>query len=511
MGNEAQSRSGNSIKSILIVGGGSTGWMAAAWLRNAFKDGMAIELVESDEIGTVGVGEATIPPLKNFNRALGFKEPDFVRATNATFKLGIEFVNWGRQGHRYFHPFGTFGKDFDSVPLEQYWIKLWLDGKAPSLDDLSIANAAAARGRFAIPNKRNPENRSRHDYAFHFDAGLYSAHLRQWAQNKGVVRHEGRVVEVTQDGKNGHVTSVKLADGRELSADLFIDCSGFRALLIEDTLKSGFEDWSRWLPCDRALAVATESAPGNPTPFTRSTAQEAGWQWRIPLQHRIGNGHVFSSAFTTEERAAEVLLETVDTKPLAEPRLLKFKAGQRKSPWIKNVVSLGLASGFLEPLESTSIHLVQSSLKRLVAYFPTRDFDPLGIDEFNRLTRIEWEAIRDFIVLHFHANQRSDTEFWRYCSTMELPEALQRKIDHFRNAGRFVISPTELFKKSSWFAVFMGQFIEPNGYHPLVDSRPRVDAAAQLKAIADWVQRTADKMPEHGEFIARNCKASLAA
>jgi tryptophan halogenase len=501
----------NPIRSVLIVGGGSAGWMAAAWLRNAFKDGLAIELVESEEIGTVGVGEATIPAIKRFNRALGFDEPDFVRATQATFKLGIEFVNWGRQGHRYFHPFGSFGKDFDSLPLEQYWIKLWLQGKAPNLDDLATANTAAARGRFSLPLKGNANVRSRWDYAFHFDAGLYAAHLRKWAEGKGVVRHEGRIVDVTQDGENGHVRSVKLDDGRELSADLFIDCSGFRGLLIEETLQSGFEDWSHWLPCDRALAVPTECAPGNPTPFTRSTAQESGWQWRIPLQHRIGNGHVFSSAFTSEERAADELLATVDTKPLAEPRLLKFKAGQRKSPWMKNVVSAGLAAGFLEPLESTSIHLVQSAIKRLVTFFPTRDFNPLVIDEYNRATRTEWEGIRDFIVLHYCATERTDTEFWKYCGAMEVPESLQLVIDHFRSAGRFVSPVTNLFKKPSWFAVFMGQFIEPTGYHPLVDSRPGVDAAAHFAAIANWVDRTVENMPEHGDFIARNCKASLAA
>jgi tryptophan halogenase len=512
MGTVKASASANPIRSVLVVGGGSAGWMAAAWLRHAFRDGsLAIELVESEEIGTVGVGEATIPALKRFNRGIGLDEAQFVRDTHATFKLGIEFVNWGRQGHRYFHPFGGFGKDFDSLPLEQYWIKLWLQGKAPSLDDLATANTAAARGRFSLPLKGNANVRSRWDYAFHFDAGLYGVQLRKWAEARGVVRHEGRIVDVTQDGESGHVRSVKLSDGRELSADLFVDCSGFRGLLIEQTLQSGFEDWSHWLPCDRALAMPTESAPGNPTPFTRSTAQESGWQWRIPLQNRIGNGHVFSSAFTSEERAAELLLETVDTKPLAEPRLLKFKAGQRKSPWVKNVVSLGLAAGFLEPLESTSIHLVQSAVKRLVTYFPTRDFNPLAIDEYNRATRVEWEGIRDFIVLHYCANERTDTEFWKYCSAMEVPESLQRVIDHFRTAGRFGNPPQNLFTKSSWFAVFMGQFVEPKAYHPLVDSRPGVDAAAHFATIANWVDRTVDNMPEHGEFIARNCKAPMTA
>jgi tryptophan halogenase len=504
--------SANPVRSVLVVGGGSAGWMAAAWLRQAFRDGsLAIELVESEEIGIVGVGEATIPAIKRFNRGLGFDEAQFVRDTQATFKLGIEFVNWGRKGHRYFHPFGSFGKDFDSLPLEQYWIKLFLEGKAPSLDGLAAANTAAARGRFSHPLKGNANVWSKWDYAYHFDASLYAAHLRKWAEGLGVVRHEGRIVDVTQDSESGHVRSVKLSDGRELSADLFVDCSGFRALLIEQTLKSGFEDWSHWLPCDRALAVPTESAPGNPTPFTRSTAQEAGWQWRIPLQHRIGNGHVFASAFTSEDRAAELLLETVDTKPRAEPRLLKFKAGQRKNPWVKNVVSLGLAAGFLEPLESTSIHLVQSAVRRLVTYFPTRNFDPLSIDEYNRATRVEWEGIRDFIVLHYCATERDDTEFWKYCSAMEVPESLQRVIDHFRNAGRFAGPAHNLFTKSSWFAVFMGQFVEPRGYHPLVDSRGDVDAAAYFATITDWVDRTVDGMPEHGEFITRNCKAPMAA
>ncbi len=484
--------------------------MAAAWLRQAFNDSLSIELVESEEIGTVGVGEATIPPLRNFNRALGFKEAEFVRATNATFKLGIEFVNWGKKGHRYFHPFGNFGNDFDSVPTEQYWIKHWLKGDAPSLDDLGVANTAAARGRFGMAN-RKAKLRSRWSHAFHFDAGLYAKVLRQWAESRGVVRHEGKIVDVEQDKDTGNVRSVKLEDGRELSADLFIDCSGFRGLLIEQTLKSGFTDWSQWLPCDRAWAVATEAAPGNPTPFTRSTAQEAGWQWRIPLQHRIGNGHVFSSAFTSEERAAELLLETVDTKPLAEPRLLKFKAGKRTNPWIKNVVSIGLAAGFLEPLESTSIHLVQSALKRLVSYFPTREFNPQLIDTYNRLTQQEWENVRDFIILHFHATKRRDTEFWKYTSGMDIPDTLQESIDLFRGSGRLNPAPTNLFKKPSWFAVFMGQFVEPQAYHPLVDSRPNVDSKAHLDQIVQWVDQVANRMPEHATFIERNCKSATAA
>ena len=502
----------NPIKSVLVVGGGSAGWMAAAAMANALRKDVEIQLVESEEIGTVGVGEATIPPIKKFNRQLGLKEAEFVRETGGSFKLGIEFVNWGRKDHRYFHPFGAIGYDFDLMPIEQYWFKLLLEGNAPPLDDLSMTWGAASRGRFGIlPRGAQAPRRPRvpnFDYAFHFDAGLYAAYLRRHAEGLGVTRHEGKIVDVIQDGKNGFVKSVKLADGRELKADLFIDCSGFRALLIEGAMKSKFEDWSRWLPCDRALAVPTERSPEGMTPFTRSTAHEAGWQWRIPLQHRTGNGHVFVSALMSEERAAEILLDHVDTPTLADPRLLKFKAGRRE-PWVGNVVALGLAAGFLEPLESTSIHLVQSSIIRLLSLFPTRDFDPLIMAEFNRLTRFEWEAIRDFIILHYCANERTDSELWRQCAAMELPPTLQAKIDFFRSTGRIEVHPSELFKKSSWLAVFIGQFIEPTSYHPIVDAR-RSDGDARIKAIIDAIAQTAERMPRHEQFIERNCRSSLA-
>ena len=502
----------NPIKSILVVGGGSSGWMAAASLVNALRSNVSIELVESEEIGTVGVGEATIPAIKKFNKRLGVKEADFVRATGGSFKLGIEFVNWGRQGHRYFHPFGQIGYDFDLMPVEQYWVKLWLEGKAPPLDDMSMAWGAASRGRFGVlprgPNAARGPRRPLYDYAYHFDAGLYAAHLRKYSESLGVTRHEGKIVDVKVDSKSGHVRSVKLEDGRELKADLFIDCSGFRALLIEGTMKSKFEDWSHWLPCDRALAVPTERSREGLTPFTRSTAHEAGWQWRIPLQHRTGNGHVFVSSLMSEDRAAEVLLEHVDTPALAEPRLLKFKAGLR-TPWVGNVVALGLSAGFLEPLESTSLHLVQSSMTRLLSLFPTRDFDPAVTKEFNRLTRYEWEAVRDFIVLHYCATERTDSELWRQCAAMELPPSLQEKMDYFRSSGRMLITPSELFQKSSWLAVFMGQFIEPTSYNPITDTRTRVDAQARLDMMVKTIAQTGEAMPRHEKFIERNCKSGL--
>lgn len=497
----------NPIRSVLVVGGGSAGWMAAASLANALRDGVTVELIESEEIGTVGVGEATIPALKNFNRRLGLKEPEFVRATGGSFKLGIEFVNWGRQGHRYFHPFGPVGKDFDLMPIEQYWFKLLLEGTAPPLDDLSMAWAAASRGRFGI-RRGGDQTRPGFDYAFHFDAGLYAAHLRRYSEAHGVVRHEGKIVDVKQDAKTGRVKSVKLADGRELKADLFIDCSGFRALLIEGAMKSKLEDWSHWLPCDRALAVPTERSAEGITPFTRSTAHEAGWQWRIPLQHRTGNGHVFVSALMDEERAAEILLDHVDTVPLGTPRLLKFKAGLR-APWVGNVVAVGLAAGFLEPLESTSIHLVQSSMTRLLLHFPTRDFDPRITEEFNRLTRYEWEAIRDFLVLHYCATERTDSELWRHCASMDLPPSLQNKIDHFRETGRMLVEQAELFQKSSWLAVFIGQLIKPEAYNPICDARPGANARVRIEAMTKAIAAAAEALPLHERFIERNCLSEL--
>ena len=496
----------NPIKSILVVGGGSAGWMAASGLAQALAKDVSIALVESEEIGTVGVGEATIPPLKNFNRRLRLNEAEFVKATAGSFKLGIEFVNWGRLGHTYFHPFGVIGRNFDLVAVDQHWIKLKLEGKAPPLEELMMAWGLASRGRMG-PINRAPKNLG-HAFAYHFDAGLYARHLRKYAEEHGVTRHEGKIVDVKKDGKTGHVKSVKLEDGRELEADLFIDCSGFRALLIEGQMKSKFEDWSHWLPCDRALAVPTEKSKDGLTPFTRSTAHEAGWQWRIPLQHRTGNGHVFSSSHMSEERAAEILLEHVDTKPLAEPRLLKFKAG-RRTPWVGNVVALGLAAGFLEPLESTSIHLVQSSLFRLIKHFPSKDFEPATVNEFNRATMLEWEQVRDFIILHYCANERTDSELWRHCATMELPQTLQERIDYFRSTGRFLITPNELFQKSSWFAVFIGQFVEPQRYNPVAGARP-VDSKAHIDAQVAAIAEASEAMPLHDQFIERNCLSPLA-
>jgi tryptophan halogenase len=495
------------IKRVAIVGGGSAGWMAAAALSNALRGGCRIELVESEEIGIVGVGEATIPPIRLFNQSLGIDENDFIRATQGSFKLGIEFVDWARRGHRYFHPFGTYGVDFDAVPLHHYWLRERARGDTTSLDDLCMAWAAASRGRFGPPNPDRRTIESTFDYAYHFDAGLYGRFLRSYAEARGVVRTEGKVVDVQLRGDDGFIEALTLADGRRIEAELFIDCSGFRGLLIEEALETGYEEWTQWLPCDRAVAVPCRGARGGFTPYTRSTAREAGWQWRIPLQHRVGNGYVFCSRFVSDGRAAETLLANLDGEALAEPRVLRFTTGRRKLGWNRNCVSLGLASGFMEPLESTSIHLVQTAITRLLALWPDRDFDPLCAAEFNRITREEYERIRDFLILHYKLTERDDSELWRYCTAMEVPDSLQYKIDQFRRTGRIVANNLELFQNASWLAVHIGQLNWPERYDPLADERPDVDAKRYLDNIRTVAVEAAERMPTHEAWVARHCKA----
>ena len=494
------------LRRVLVVGGGSAGWMAAAALANAVRGDCEIALVESEEIGIVGVGEATIPPIQLFNQSLGIDENEFLAATNGSFKLGIEFVDWAKKGHRYFHPFGTFGAEFDSVPLHHYWLRARAKGEETPLEDYSMAWAAASRGRFdrPIPDRRRIQ--STYDYAYHFDAGLYGRFLRSYAEARGVVRHEGRVVDVRLRGEDGFVESLTLADGRTLEADLFIDCSGFRGLLIEKALKTGYEEWTHWLPCDRAVAVPC-ALGGRFTPYTRSTAHAAGWQWRIPLQHRIGNGHVYSSGYISDEEATATLLANLDGEPMAEPRLLRFTTGRRKLFWSGNCVALGLAAGFMEPLESTSLHLVQSGITRLLALFPDRRFDPLLAAEFNRITIEEYERIRDFLILHYKLTEREDSELWRYCAAMEVPETLQYKIDHFRSGGRIVATGLELFQNASWLAVHIGQLNWPESWDPLADQRPHVEADRILANVHQAAAEAAEAMPGHWAYVQHHCPA----
>ncbi len=502
----------NPVRSVCIVGGGSAGWMAAAALARNLPHGVAIQLVESEDIGTVGVGEATIPPIKLFNQMLGLNEADFVRATQGSFKLGIEFVGWGQAGHRYFHPFGTYGADFDSVTLHHWWNRQRLAGDATPLDDYSMAWVAARSNRFAPPAQDRRLVQSTFDYAYHFDAGLYARALRTLAEQQGVTRHEGRITGVARNGETGNVSAITLADGRQVEADFWIDCSGFRGLLIAEALDTPFVDWTHWLPCDRAFAVPCAHANGSDdagfTPYTRSTAHAAGWQWRIPLQHRIGNGHVFSSALLGEDEAAAILLANLDGPALADPRLLKFTTGRRASAWSHNVVAIGLAAGFMEPLESTSLHLVQSGLMRLLALWPTRAMDALVRDEYNRVTATEWERIRDFLILHYHLNSR-DEPMWQHCAAMPIPDTLAHKIAHFRSSGRLVSDGPELFLNASWLAVHVGQFNLASSYDPLADARaPQVDAPRLLAGLTRVMREAAAEMPTHAAFIARHCAAN---
>jgi tryptophan halogenase len=497
------------IRKVVVVGGGTAGWMTAAALgRIMGESGLSIELVESEEIGTVGVGEATIPQIVLFNNLLGIDEADFVRATNATYKLGIEFRDWTRIGHRYVHPFGFYGLDMKGVEFHHHWLKGRALGDGHPLDDYSLGIVAGLQGRFEHPRPDLPSSPlSKIGYAFQFDASLYARYLRTLSQRSGVVRTEGRIVDVVQNGETGFVEAVVLQGGNRVEGDLFIDCSGFRGLLIEQKMKAGFEDWSKWLPCDRALAVPCESS-GDNQPLTRSTARSAGWQWRIPLQHRTGNGYVYSSAHISDDEAASTLLANLDAPALADPKPLRFLAGHRRKAWVKNVVAFGLASGFLEPLESTSIHLVQSGIARLMTLFPTRRFDALEIDRFNALTVREYIDIRDFLVLHYKATERDDSPFWDYCRNIEPPEGLAYKLAMFRLNGRVFREQNELFTETSWLSVMVGQGIEAGGYHPAADILPDDETLRRLAHIREVVANAAGLLPTQPEFLQRHGSAT---
>jgi len=494
------------IRSIVIVGGGSAGWMTAAALSNALGRKCKIVLIESSEIGTVGVGEATIPPIKMFNQTLGIDENEFVRRTQGSFKLGIQFVDWAKAGHSYFHPFGTYGRAFDLVGVHHHWVRECREGRVASLDDYCMAWAAAKAGKFARPSADQRNVLSTYEYAYHFDAGLYAAFLRDYAEQRGVTRHEGKISSVAQHPTTGFVESVTLEDGRVFPAALFIDCSGFRGLLIEDALKTGYEDWTHWLPCDRALAVPCAST-ADLAPYTRSTARAAGWQWRIPLQHRTGNGYVYSSAHITDDDAAQTLLATLDGKALGDPRPLRFTTGRRKKSWNKNVIAVGLSSGFMEPLESTSLHLIQANISKILAFFPDRDFDPLVTDEFNRVAANEAERIRDFLILHYHLTQR-DEPLWRYTAHMRIPDTLQFKIDHFKRYGRLIGREMDLFGAASWTAVHIGQLNIPERSDPLIDFRD-IDGGAWLGKLSAAMAAEAGRLPTHQQYIDKFCKATM--
>jgi tryptophan 7-halogenase len=497
----------DTIRNIVIVGGGTAGWMAAAALARLQHNGITkVTLIESDEIGIVGVGEATIPPIKTFNAMLGLDENEFLANTQGSFKLGIEFDGWWRAGERYLHPFGTYGSDIEGVKFHQLWLMLRSKGMTNPIGDFNLCEVASRGSRFDRPSANPRDVRSMLDYAYHFDAGLYAKFLRRYAETRHVVRREGKIVEVKQRADNGYIEAVMLADSSRIEGDLFIDCSGFTGLLIEQTLHTGYEDWSHWLPCNRAVAVP--SARTEPLlPYTRSTARDAGWQWRIPLQHRTGNGHVYCSQFISDDEAAAILLANLDGEAMGDPRQLRFQTGRRKQAWNKNVVSLGLASGFMEPLESTSIHLVQSGISKLLSLFPTCQFANHERDEYNRLTQIEWEHIRDFLILHYHENERGGSDFWKHCATMEIPETLKRKIALFKGAGRLFRYNDELFTDSNWTAVMVGQGLLPDCHDPLADALDMQQTGQMLGRMTDVFHKAASAMPTHGAYIERHCRA----
>lgn len=496
-----------SISKVVIVGGGTAGWMTAATLAKLFDGRLQIRLVESDAIGIVGVGEATIPQIRLFNATLGIDENEFIRETQGSFKLGIEFVDWTRPGHSYIHAFGPVGgRDLGLVPFHHYWYKQHRRGEAGPLGDYTFNSVAARRNRFMrganVPN--SPLSNVFH--AFHFDASLYARYLRRYAEARGVRRTEGKVEAVEQHPESGFVSALRMEGGERIEGELFIDCSGFRGLLIEQTLKTGYHDWTHWLPCDRAMAVPCESVAPI-TPYTRSTARKAGWQWRIPLQHRTGNGLVYCSEHMSDDEAATTLLGNLDGRPLAEPRPLRFVTGMRRQFWNRNVVAIGLSSGFMEPLESTSIHFIQSSIAKLIAFFPDRRFEAADIAAYNRQVQFEFERARDFIVLHYWATQREGA-FWERCRRMPLPDSLQAKIELFRSAGRVHREHEELFTEPSWVQVFFGQEVLPERYHPMVDLVSDEETRRMVEGVRGVLERSAEVMPAHDDYIRQHCAAA---
>lgn len=498
------------VREIIILGGGTAGWMTAAALARSLNGKVAITVVESDEIGTVGVGEATIPSIARFNEMLELDENDFLRETQGTFKLGIEFVDWTAIGDRYMHGFGRYRQDIQLTTFEQVWQKMNLHGRAEALQSYSITKQAAYAGKFMRPRLDVPDSPLADiAYAFHFDASLYARYLRRYSEARGVKRVEGRVVDVSLDPASGDIRTLVLASGERLSADFFVDCSGFRGRLIEDVFKAGYDDWSHWLPCDRAVAVPC-AATLPLLPYTRSTARKAGWQWRIPLQHRTGNGYVYASQYISEDEACATLLGNLDGEALASPRTLKFVTGVRRKSWHRNCVAIGLSSGFLEPLESTSIYLIQSAIARLLTFFPSSVPSEVDIREYNRLTRREFEHIRDFIVLHYHATRRDDSPLWNYCRTMSIPESLRHKMELFQSHGRLFSEADELFAQGSWIQVMQGQGLRPRGYNPIVDVVDPNDISDFIGGIRQAIQKCVELMPTHEQFIKMNCLAAPA-
>ena len=489
------------LKRVVIAGGGTAGWLAAAALTHQLGKVLDITLIESEEIGTIGVGEATIPPIRVFHKLLQIDEQEFMRATAGTFKLGISFENWGRKGDHYIHSFGRNGKPAWMCEFHNFWLRSRELGVESELGDYCFELQAARAGKFQTGQNIDI------NFAYHFDAGQYARFLRRFAERLGIRRVEGKIKEVKQDGQSGFIESLVLHSGEIVDGDLFIDCTGFRGVLIEQALKTGYEDWSNWLPCDSAAAVQTELT-GAAAPYTRSVAHDSGWRWFIPLQHRVGNGLVYCARYLDDEAAKEELLASIDGQPITPPRVLKFQAGRRKQTWNKNCIALGLASGFIEPLESTSIHLMMAGVTRLLHLFPFDGITQEAVNRYNEVSRVEMEKTRDFIILHYHATERVDSPFWRHCRGMAIPDSLKHRIDMFRETAYAWQADSELFRVDSWVQVMLGQRIEPRTYHPAA----RVLADQDLvKFLADYRQslsQTVARMPVHQDFVNQYCKSS---
>lgn len=500
---------GEPIDHIVIVGGGTAGWMAAAALSRLRKGRkLSVTVVESEAIGTVGVGEATIPPFVEFNQMLEISEPEMLAAAQGSFKLGIQFENWGKLGDRYIHPFGAYGYQMGGIAFHQVWRRFREAGDKRPIQVFNLETMAAHFGRFARTQDFAREDLPTVNYAYHLDAGRYAGFLRAYAEQRGVVRREGRIEDVMLDPESGFVTGVKLESGEALFGQLFVDCSGFRGLLIEQALQTGYEDWSRWLPCNRAVALPCVREDGSqPPPYTRATAHSAGWQWQVPLQHRNGNGHVYCDAFMSADEAHRILVSNIAGKPGAEPNHLRFVTGRRKKFWNRNVVALGLAAGFMEPLESTSIHLINTGINKLIALLSLEGITQTQEDAFNRLTIKEYIRIRDFLVLHYNATTRDDSEFWNYCRTMSVPDTLTEKVELFRMNGQIFREEDELFTETSWAAVMMGQGIAMAGHNAVADT---LDAGATRKEMDEMersIRFALQQMPTHGQYLGQYCRA----
>jgi len=485
---------------IVIAGGGTAGWMAAAAIVRTMGKAVYLTLIESELIGTIGVGESTIPPLVTYNRLLGIGEAEFMRATQATFKLGIGFENWKKVGHRYFHSFGSTGKDHWTAGFQHFWLNGLERGHREPYDDYCLELSAAYSGKFAhLPDDRM-------NYAYQLDSSLYAKFLRAMAERDGAVRIEGKIAQVERDAESGAIAALKLESGQRIEGDLFVDCTGFRGLLIEGALGSPFEDWTHWLPNDSAIAIQTRSV-GPAAPYTLAIAHYAGWRWRIPLQHRTGNGIVFCSRYLDKDTALERLLNQIEGDTLTQPNVLRFKAGVRPRPWVKNCIAVGLSGGFMEPLESTSIHLIQRAVLRLMRMLPLAEVSERDILEFNDQMMTDYVQIRDFLILHYKATDRRDSEFWRYCADMEIPDSLTQKIELFRETGRVFRRNEELFAENSWVQVMMGQGIMPRSYHPIATKLSDAEVTKLLSTIRDNVARTVSGLPDHEAYVARYCGA----